>query len=39
LIFLRGPRIAQFVRKQIAGNDSDARVKNRTGIENQWNLR
>jgi hypothetical protein len=23
----------------ITGNDSDARVKNRAGIEKQWNLR
>jgi len=36
---LRGPRIAQFVRKQIAANDSDASAKNRIEIENQWNLR
>jgi len=23
----------------IAGNDSDSRVKNRAGIDDQWNLR
>jgi hypothetical protein len=39
---LLGFWVAQELQKLLAdnstGNDSDARVKNRSGIENQWNL-
>jgi hypothetical protein len=39
LIFHVAQELHNSTVSNITGNDSDARVKNRAGIEKQWNLR